>query len=120
MSTAVAEPAAKRAGRELSFAWSPSGAPAFKWSLVVTETGPRSERSVSYRVDECESGPGYRSFLVAKAEDYQGARGDEIYTATVASDGTATCSCPGSSCRRHSIRCRHVKALLAGIESGAV
>jgi hypothetical protein len=97
---------------ELSFLWTASPDPAYALDLQVTETHHRvrtADRVVvtRYRVEDC----GHGVYLFAKAEDHEGDRGDEVYECWVGPNGSHSCTCKGSACRGHGIRCRHTSAL---------
>jgi hypothetical protein len=96
----------------LSFDWRPTGTPGL-FEVEVTESRPRKPRAVRYLV-EC-SAPG--SWLFAKAPEYDGERAEDVYEVQ-SLGGPWACSCPGSQCRHHSLRCKHVLAVLDGIEKG--
>lgn len=124
---AVAEPVARRAGRELSFAWAASESPEYRWCCVITETETFKRRAdrvteTRYAVEEVERfgrGEGVgRLFLFSKLDD-DAPRSDEIYECFVSPD-VHSCSCRGSACRNHGLVCRHAAAVRHGIEQGEI
>jgi len=100
-------PATTTADR-LTFTWNPTWDRNAPIAVEVTETRPRSTRRTVYVVGFDRAVAGGRVFHVAKHPDETGDRADEVYETFIGDDGRAVCSCKGSACRSHSIRCRHV------------
>lgn len=95
-----------RTADRLTFAWEPSFRPEYRLDVTVTEHKPRAgDVCTRYMVDEFETLPNGRVFLVAK-DDESG----EVYETFVADDGNGFCTCPGSTCRGHKSPCRHTLA----------
>jgi hypothetical protein len=116
--------AATPTAAELSFAWEPSSHPAFGWACRIVATEPRKRvpdkvTVTDYRVEELPRVPEGRAFLFAKAPDFDGPRADEVYECFVGRAGLHACTCSGSQCRRHGIRCRHVQAVDALLDGEA-
>ena len=93
-----------RTADRLTFRWEPTFDRLAPVAVEVTETRARSKRVSKYLVDKAEELPGGTVFLVLKDDD---ADPDAIYETYVGDDGSGYCSCPGSACRGHEIRCRH-------------
>lgn len=101
-------PATTTTADRLSFRYWPTWDRNAPVAVEVTETRPRSEKRTVYVVAEDRAVAGGRVFHVAKHPDETGERSDEVYETFVGDDERATCSCAGSQCRKHAIRCRHV------------
>jgi hypothetical protein len=106
-----------RTADRLTFAWQPSFRPEYRLDVTVTECRPRAgDVSIRYMLDEFETLPNGRVFLVAKDDDDS----PDVYETFVGNDGQTFCSCPGSTCRRHGIVCRHAQACIHVITEGAI
>jgi hypothetical protein len=90
-----------RTADRLTFSWQPTFDQLAPIAVEVTETRARSAKVSRYLVDKAEELPGGTVFLVLNDDS------GEVYETYLSDDGDGYCSCKGSSCRNHEIKCRH-------------